>query len=71
MPTLTKPRCRVDIRDSIKSRAGGIAEYCVQSGLKYTVVYNLLRGFTPVRVHPDIVQRINADTGADMKAWER
>lgn len=71
MVTKARPHSRSEIRATIATEFGGMADYCLRSQFKYTVVTNLLRGFTPHSRHPEIVAKINADTGADMKAWEK
>lgn len=71
MATKTRPHSRGDIRAVISAEFGGLADYCLKSHFKYTVVTNLLRGFTPHSRHPDIIKKINSDTGATMAAWEK
>ena len=66
---MKNPKTRYEIRENIKRQFGGLADYCVERGFKYTVVTNLLRGFTPPVRHPEIVQRINQDLGCDAAAW--
>lgn len=69
--TITAPRNREKIREMIVKELGGISDYCARNKMKYTVVMNVLKGFTPHTRHPEIVAKINADTGADLKAWEK
>lgn len=71
MPTKTRPHSRGDIRAIISTEFGGMADYCLKNGWKYTVVTNLLRGFTPHYRHPAIIEKINKDTGANLEAWSR
>lgn len=62
---------REQIRNFISKNLGGISQYCAHNRMKYTVVMNMLKGFTPHSRHPEIAAKIAEDTGADMPAWEK
>jgi hypothetical protein len=65
------PQSRGEIRALISAEYGGMADYCLKNRWKYTVVTNMLRGFTPHQRHPEIAQKINKDTGASLEAWAK
>ena len=71
MSVTIETRTRSDIRMAISVLHGSVSKYCVKRRLEYPVVTNLLnKKVSPAR-YPDVVAKINADTGADMKAWEK
>jgi hypothetical protein len=63
--------CRQAISIAIRAKYGPLAEYCAMRGLPYTRVVHLLRNGLHGKYNPAIVEQINADTGADMSAWEK
>ena len=69
---LKAPENRVEIFKALVWLHDSIARAALVYGVTSGVLHNLLNGKTPPsEKHQLIVAQINADTGADMKAWEK
>lgn len=64
-------KSRADIEAEIRFRFVNRAQYCLKRNFNPNIVENLLKGKTSTSSNSEIVAKINADTGADMKAWEK
>lgn len=71
MSVTIETKSRSDIRTVLSVLHGSVSKYCVKRRFEYPIVTNLLNNKVSPSRYPDIVSKINEDTGADMAAWER
>jgi len=59
------------IQAELRFRYKTVMAYALKRRFNPNHVENLLKGRTHHSTHPELVKAINADTGADMAAWEK
>lgn len=68
---LRKPETKEEIRKTLVWIHGSLARASLKHKTNFPVFRNVVHGVTSYRGHLDLVSKINAETGADMTAWEK